>query len=68
MDNKNFKINSQHEAEIGKFFHPKTNVVTVLPDVKSVKDLAEILLDKKDGTYEKHQMINGAWKKGTVYS
>ena len=61
-----FQVTSQHESEIAKYFHPKTNVVTKLP-VEKVKDLSEVLLDNKDGSFTKHQMINGKWLKGTTY-
>lgn len=62
------KLTSQHIAEIAKSFHPKAEVVTSLPDVKKAKDLQEYIIDNKDGTFTKHQMINGVFRKGSTYS
>ena len=56
-----FKVDSQHEAEIGKFFHPKHLVVTKLPDVKAVRDTQECSIRNADGSYTRHQMMNGSW-------
>ena len=63
-----FKIDSQSQNEISKYFHPKAQVVDILPNPKQSSDLAEILLDNKDGTFTKYQMVKGSWLKGNTLS
>jgi len=57
------KLKTEHIAEIGKYFHPSTQVVTSLPNPASMKgkDLGEVLKKNSDGSYTKYQLIQGAW-------
>jgi hypothetical protein len=58
-----FKLNSSHINELARSFHPKAQVVSVLPDIKQATDLQEVLLKNPNGTFTRHQMIEGAWRK-----
>jgi len=64
MDNK-FKINSQSQQEISKYFNPKSEIVTKLPE--KANDLSEKLIKNSDGTFTVYQMVEGNWMvKGTL--
>ena len=62
------KLDTSDISEIGRHFHPLTKVVDKLPDPKQSVDLQEHILDNKDGTFTKYQMINGQFRKGSTYS
>jgi hypothetical protein len=55
------KLDSQNISELERYFHPKAQVVDKLPDVKSVKDFAEVYRKNTDGTYNSYKMIAGKW-------
>jgi len=58
MDNK-FKINSQSQQEISKYFNARSEIVTKLPE--KANDLSEKLIKNSDGTFTVYQMVEGNW-------
>jgi hypothetical protein len=57
------KLNSEHLAEIGKYFHPVSQICTKLPDVKSVRDFSKVFIKNPDGTHNSYEMVSGKWIK-----
>jgi len=63
------KLTSEETTEIGRYFHPATQVVNKLPDVSTMKgkNNGEVLVDNKNGTLTKYQFVLGAWHNaGTI--
>ncbi len=58
------KLNSNDIAEIGRYFNPNGQIVTSLPNAKSVRDFSEVAIQNKDGnTFDTYKMIKGNWIK-----
>ena len=58
------KLNSNDIAEIGRYFNPNGQIVTTLPDAKSVRDFSEVAMPNKDGnSFDTYKMIKGQWIK-----
>jgi len=55
------KLNSNNLAELDRHYHPVSQIVTSLPNPKSVRDMSEVFIKNPDGTYNKYQMVNGVW-------
>lgn len=54
--------------DLERYFHPKAEIVTQLPDPRAVKDLVSVLLDNLDDTYTEYRMIKGSWKQGSTFT
>lgn len=55
------KLTNEQLKEIDKYYPPKPEVVTKLPDVKGMKDFAKVYL-KEGLTYKEYILIEGNWK------
>lgn len=49
--------------ELKRYFAPKIEIVSVLPNPKSVEDNKKVLLQNDDGTYTEYTLIKGYWYK-----
>ena len=57
------KLTSEHINEMGRYFHPKTQLVDKLPDPKSAKDFSKVFIKNSDGTHNSYEMVSGKWIK-----
>jgi hypothetical protein len=57
------KLGSQELSELERYFHPKSLIVSSLPDVKTVKDSQEVYIKKSNGKYDSYKMVSGRWIK-----
>jgi len=54
-------LDSGDIANLLKYLHPASKVVTSLPNAKEVKDMTIVFKRNSDGTYNQYQMVEGNW-------
>jgi hypothetical protein len=57
------KLKSEHLSELNNYYHPQPQLVTKLPDAKSVRDFAEVWIPLAGGKHDVFKMVSGEWKK-----